>query len=77
MGKLSSISGRQAIGAFTKAGFSFISQKGSHIKMRRQRTDGAIETITVPNHKHLKEGTLRKGILRPIGMTEAEFIKFL
>jgi predicted RNA binding protein YcfA (HicA-like mRNA interferase family) len=77
MGKLSSLSAKKVIKAFERAGFSIISQKGSHIKMRRTLLNGFTQTIIVPNHKVVKEGTLRKGILRPIGMTEEEFISFL
>ena len=49
MGKLSSISSREAVRAFTNAGFYVVAQ----------------------------QGTLRKGILRPIGMSEGEFIRWL
>lgn len=77
MGALSNVSARQAIRAFQKAGFSVISQRGSHVKMRRTPASGKQETIIVPNHKHIKEGTLKKGILRPIGMTTKEFIALL
>jgi predicted RNA binding protein YcfA (HicA-like mRNA interferase family) len=77
MGKLSAISCRDAQRAFTRAGFQFISQKGSHLKFRRIRSDGRVDTIILPNHKTLKEGTLKKGILRPIGMTVDEFLHWL
>ena len=76
MGKLASVRVKDAIKAFERAGFAVISQKGSHIKMRRLR-DGKTEMIIVPNHKVLKEGTLRKGILRAIGMSEEEFVHLL
>lgn len=77
MGKLSSISSREARRVFTHAGFYFVSQKGSHIKMRRELIDGTMETIIIPDHKRLKEGTLRKGILRVIHMSEEEFVRLL
>ena len=76
MGKLAGIRAKDAIKAFERAGFSKISQKGSHIKMRRLR-EGKTEMIIVPSHKVLKEGTLRKGILRAIGMSEEEFVHLL
>ncbi|MEK7503880.1 MAG: hypothetical protein AAB550_00020 [Patescibacteria group bacterium] len=63
MGKLSSISTKEAIHAFEKMG--------------RLLQNGQFQTIIVPNHKLLKEGTLRSGILKPIGMTSGEFINLL
>lgn len=77
MGKLSQISVRDAIRAFQKAGFKQISQQGSHLKMRRLLPENKTQTIIVPIHKVLKEGTLRNGILKPISMTPDEFIELL
>lgn len=77
MGKLSSIYTKDAIEAFKKAGFVKISQIGSHLKMRRTSQNSKVQTIIIPNHKLLKEGTLKNGILKPIGMTSDEFIKLL
>ena len=77
MGRLSGISAKEAIKAFERMGFQTIAQQGSHIKMRRRLFNGKIETAIIPNHKQLKEGTLRKGILRPLGIATSEFLKFL
>lgn len=77
MGKLSSVSVKEAIHAFEKVGFLQVSQVGSHLKMRRLLQSGKFQTIIIPNHKLLKEGTLRNGILKPIGMTSGEFISLL
>lgn len=77
MGRLSGISAKEAVKAFERMGFQIVSQRGSHIKMRRTTTGGKIETIIVPDHKQLKEGTLRKGMLRSIGITTEDFLKFL
>lgn len=77
MGKLANVKTKDALKAFEKAGFVKISQVGSHIKMHRTTIDGGTQTIIVPNHKVLKEGTLKNGILRPIMMTTGEFIKLL
>ncbi len=76
MGKLSSVTVKEALKVFEKLGFEKISQRGSHIKMRREIA-GKIETIIIPNHKILKEGTLKNGILKPIGITTEQFIKLL
>ncbi|MBI5614526.1 type II toxin-antitoxin system HicA family toxin [Candidatus Gottesmanbacteria bacterium] len=77
MGKLSSLSAREVERALKRAGFVFVSQKGSHKKFRRTRSDGRVETVILPDHKHIKEGTLRKGILRPINMSAEEFLTYL
>jgi predicted RNA binding protein YcfA (HicA-like mRNA interferase family) len=76
MGKLSSISTKDALYVFKTLGFVVVSQTGSHLKMRRENT-GRVETIIIPNHKILKEGTLKNGILRPIGVSPEQFIKLL
>ena len=54
-------------------GFARVSQKGSHIKMKH--SDGRMTVI--PNHKEIKAGTLKKGILNPLGISVAELIKHL
>ena len=77
MGSLSQIRTKNALQAFKKAGFTTVSQKGSHIKMRRILSDGKIQTIIIPNHPTLKEGTLKNGILKPISMSPDEFIQLL
>lgn len=53
MPKLPQISGQELVKRLVANGFIFISQKGSHIKLRRGAT-----TIIVPNHKEIKRGTL-------------------
>lgn len=54
-------------------GFSFVSQKGSHIKLRKITGTKTITTI-VPNHKELSPGTL-KGVLNLAEVKEKEFRK--
>ena len=76
MGKLSSISTKDALRVFKRLDFVVVSQTGSHIKLRRD-INGRVETIIVPNHRILKEGTLKYGILRPIGVSPEQFIKLL
>lgn len=73
MPKLPVISGKKLIKAFEKIGFTITSQKGSHIKMKH--TDG--RTVIIPNHKVLKRGTLKKGILNPMGISVEELEKLL
>jgi predicted RNA binding protein YcfA (HicA-like mRNA interferase family) len=51
-------------------GFQVIRQKGSHITLIRDNPYGR---VTVPNHKTLKPGMLRR-IIKDAGLTVADFI---
>ena len=73
MPKLPVISGNDLVKALKKIDFVILSQKGSHIKMRHQ--DGRV--VIIPNHKIIKPGTLKKGILNPLGITVEQLIKLL
>ena len=73
MPKLPQVSASELISALTKVGFRKVAQKGSHIKM--QHTDGRV--VTIPNHKQIKKGTLKKGILNPLGISVKELIRLL
>lgn len=73
MPKLPVISSRQLIAFLKRKGFSVVSQKGSHIKMR----DRSGKTAVIPNHNVIKKGTLKKGILNPLGISVEELIKEL
>ena len=44
-------------------GFEIVSQRGSHIKLRRLGPAGQKEALTIPNHPELDTGTCR-AILR-------------
>lgn len=63
-------SARQVIKALQRLRFTIISQKGSHIKLRRV-IEGNIFTPIVPNHKEIAMGTLQS-ILRQAGITKEE-----
>jgi predicted RNA binding protein YcfA (HicA-like mRNA interferase family) len=66
------VSGKQAIKILCREfGFYFISQKGSHAKLRKKVGNKEITTI-VPLHKELSPGTL-KGVLKLAEMDEKEF----
>lgn len=54
-------------------GFYFVSQKGSHVKIKRKIRRKEIVVI-VPLHKELAKGTL-KGILEMAEVDEKEFQK--
>ena len=47
--KLPVVSGREVIKALSKAGFYFVSQKGSHVKLRKS-TPEKVFTVIVPAH---------------------------
>lgn len=76
MPKLPQVSARQVIKVLEKIGFKQVSQKGSHIKLQRKKTK-TTKTIIVPNHKSIKKGTLRNGILKPAGLSVGEFVKLV
>lgn len=64
----------EIIKAFTKLGFYKVSQKGSHVKYRK---DGdPVRTFIIPMHKEIAKGTLQ-GILEQADVTLAEFKGFL
>jgi predicted RNA binding protein YcfA (HicA-like mRNA interferase family) len=66
------LSGRQVIKILCKNfGFYFISQKGSHVKLKKQVDKQEIITI-VPLHKELAPGTI-KGILKLAQIEEKDF----
>ena len=65
MPKLPQVSGKEVIKALRKIGFEKVSQKGSHIKLERHK-GSLTQIIIVPDHKIIKKGTLRNGILKPI-----------
>ncbi len=73
MPKLPIVSSNDLLRALSKIGFEKVSQRGSHIKVR----DKSGRVATIPNHKQLKPGTLKKGILNPLGISTEEFIELL
>lgn len=54
-------------------GFYFVSQKGSHVKLRRKIGNKTFTTV-VPLHKTLAPGTFR-AVLKLGGLEENEFWK--
>jgi predicted RNA binding protein YcfA (HicA-like mRNA interferase family) len=69
------ISGREAVKALYKAGFRVVRQRGSHVRLEKMKEDRMIK-LTVPLHKSLKKGTLRR-IIEDAGLTVQEFNKLL
>jgi len=69
------ISGSDAIRVLTRAGFSFVRQKGSHVRMKKQQPDTTLN-VTIPLHDELDRTTLRS-IIRAAELTEEEFLHWL
>ncbi|HED38384.1 MAG TPA: type II toxin-antitoxin system HicA family toxin [Ignavibacteria bacterium] len=69
------ISAKEAIKAFEKLNCQIIRQRGSHIRMRNLN-EKAKAPFTIPNHKTLGKGLLRK-LLRDDELTTEEFLKLL
>jgi predicted RNA binding protein YcfA (HicA-like mRNA interferase family) len=73
MGKLSNISGKDAVKAFQKAGWEPVGQVGSHLVMIKS---GVRVNLSIPQHKELSVGTLR-ALIRHAGLTVEDFLKLL
>jgi predicted RNA binding protein YcfA (HicA-like mRNA interferase family) len=69
------ISGNDAIRALTRSGFSFIRQKGSHVRMKKQLPDTTLN-VTIPLHDELDRTTLRS-IIKAAELTDEEFLHWL
>lgn len=57
--KLKVLSGTDVLAILKKAGFQPISQRGSHVKLRRISSSGERQTLTIVLHKELDKGTLK------------------
>lgn len=68
------ISAKELIKALQKLGFIYISQKGSHIKLRKERP--IRKTIIIPNHKFIRPGTLNN-ILKCAEINQKELEKLV
>jgi predicted RNA binding protein YcfA (HicA-like mRNA interferase family) len=75
MPKLYRVSGQDTVRVLEKLGFVQIRQKGSHVILKKQTTQGDIGCV-VPLHKELAIGTLR-GILRQAKISVEEFLSVL
>jgi predicted RNA binding protein YcfA (HicA-like mRNA interferase family) len=70
VGKLSNISGKEAVKIFQKFGYILDHQTGSHMILYHKTRP----TLSIPNHKELAPGLLR-GLIRKSGLTVDEFLK--
>ncbi|HIG26853.1 MAG TPA: type II toxin-antitoxin system HicA family toxin [Verrucomicrobiales bacterium] len=57
MPKLKRLSGRELVSALGQFGFTVVSQRGSHIKLRRINEASKKEILTIPIHNQLDPGT--------------------
>ena len=69
------VTGREAIKALCRAVFRAVRQRGSHVRLEK-RTEDKVIKLTVPLHKTLKKGTLRR-IIKDAGLTVQEFNRLL
>jgi len=73
MARLPRISGMKAVKAFYKDGWFMARQTGSHVIMVKS---GRMVTLSVPKHRELDRGTLRK-LIRLAGLSVGEFVELL
>jgi predicted RNA binding protein YcfA (HicA-like mRNA interferase family) len=59
MPKLKRLSASEVISAFRHFGFVVLTQRGSHIKLRRIGGAGEKQTLVIPNHPEFDRGTCR------------------
>jgi len=72
MPKLRRVSGAEAVRALERLGFEQVRQRGSHVVLKRQTTQGAVGCV-VPLHRELAIGTLHS-ILKQAGVTVEDFM---
>jgi len=70
--KLPIVSGREAIDALRRLGYTIRDQEGSHVHLRHPTRP----PLTIPNHKEVARGTLR-AIIRQAGLTVEQFLHLL
>jgi predicted RNA binding protein YcfA (HicA-like mRNA interferase family) len=73
MGKLANISGKDAVKAFGRAGWTLVGQVGSHCVMNKA---GQRANLSIPQHKDLSVDALR-ALIRAAGMTVEQFMELL
>ncbi len=75
MPKTPVVSGAEAVRAFERLGFRIVRQRGSHVVVRKDSSEGPMGT-TIPMHDQIAIGTL-KGMLRQAGVAPNDFWKAL
>jgi predicted RNA binding protein YcfA (HicA-like mRNA interferase family) len=75
MTRLPALSYLEIIRALRKRGFLVVRQRGGHIRLQKETAEGPIK-LTLPEHKPVKRGTLRR-VIRDAGLTVEEFLELL
>ena len=75
MPKLPVVSGRAAAVAFEKIGYRVVRRKGSHIRLRDEENEHH-RPLTIPDHRELKVGLLRR-LISEANLTVEEFVELL
>ena len=73
--RLPVVSGEDVVKALRRIGYEAVRQRGSHLRLK-DPTNPLHKSITVPLHKELKPGLLRK-IIRDTNLSAEEFIELL
>lgn len=73
MPRLPSVSGREAVKAFSRAGWRPVRQHGSHLLLVKE---GVRWKLAVPLHDQLRTGTLR-ALIKTSGLSVEEFAALL
>lgn len=75
MQKLPRLSGKEVIKVLAKIGFVPVRQKGSHIILKKETSEGA-RALVVPNHDEVDRGTLLE-IIRQAGLKKDDFLRLV
>ncbi len=67
------VSGREVVRAFEGVGWREVRRRGSHMILVR---DGSLATLSIPDHKEIAVGTLRK-LIRRADVTVEQFLSAL
>jgi len=71
MVRLPRVSGQQVVNALKRLGFVQTRQRGSHVVMRKDTSEGAVGCV-VPMHREVATGTLHS-ILRQAKISSEDF----
>ncbi|MDP2674295.1 MAG: type II toxin-antitoxin system HicA family toxin [Dehalococcoidia bacterium] len=69
------LSAREVLRALGRAGFEVVSQRGSHIKLKKP-VEGVELVVILPSHRELAEGTL-VSVLRQARLSREELERLL
>jgi len=73
MARLANISDKEAVRAFSKAGWQIVGQVGSHVVLSKPDVRA---NLSIPQHRELSIGTLR-ALVRAAEMSVDQFLELL